>query len=92
MRTLGALLAEQRSPLEVLLFIGLTPIPFRVAAFIELLVAADIIRTVALEQTLTNVAILAILVLVRTFLSWSLTVEIEGRWPWTGREVAPEQT
>jgi uncharacterized membrane protein len=53
---------------------------------LELLVAADIIRTVALEQTLVNVAILAILVLVRTFLSWSLTVEIEGRWPWVGRE------
>src|SRR5688572_7582718 len=52
---------------------------------LELLVAADIIRTVALEQTLTNVAILAILVVVRTFLSWSLTVEIEGHWPWEGR-------
>jgi uncharacterized membrane protein len=57
---------------------------------LELLVAADIIRTVALEQTLTNVAILAILVLVRTFLSWSLTVEIEGRWPWTARLGGPE--
>ncbi len=49
---------------------------------LEILVAADIIRTVALEPTLTNVAILGILVLVRTFLSWSLVVEIEGRWPW----------
>ena len=51
---------------------------------LEILVAADIIRTVALEPTLTNVAILGILVLVRTFLSWSLVVEIEGRWPWRG--------
>jgi uncharacterized membrane protein len=49
---------------------------------LEILVAADIIRTVALEPTLENVAILGILVLVRTFLSWSLVVEIEGRWPW----------
>lgn len=49
---------------------------------LEILVAADIIRTVALEPTLTNVAILGILVLVRTFLSWSLVVEVEGRWPW----------
>ena len=55
---------------------------------LEILVAADIIRTVALEPTLTNVAILGILVLVRTFLSWSLVVEIEGRWPWKGQETA----
>ena len=49
---------------------------------LELLVAADIIRTVALEPTLPNVMILAVLVVVRTFLSWSLVVEIEGHWPW----------
>lgn len=49
---------------------------------LEILVAADIIRTVALEPSIENVAILGILVLVRTFLSWSLVVEIEGRWPW----------
>lgn len=49
---------------------------------LEFMVAADIIRTVALDQTLQNVLILAILVAVRTFLSWSLSVEIEGRWPW----------
>lgn len=50
---------------------------------LEFLVAADIIRTVALDQTLQNVAILGLLVLIRTFLSWSLDVEIEGRWPWS---------
>ena len=44
--------------------------------------AADIVRTVALQPTLKKVAILGALVLVRTFLSWSLVVEIEGRWPW----------
>jgi len=49
---------------------------------LELLVAADIIRTVALDTSLMNVATLAALVLVRTFLGWTLTVEIEARWPW----------
>jgi len=49
---------------------------------LEFLVAADIIRTVALEPTMQNVVILGLLVVIRTFLSWSLVVEIEGRWPW----------
>lgn len=53
---------------------------------LEFLVAADIVRTVTLEASLTNVGILALLVIVRTFLSWSLVVEIEGRWPWTVAE------
>jgi uncharacterized membrane protein len=57
---------------------------------LEFLVAADIIRTVALDQTLGNVAILGLLVLIRTFLSWSLTVEIEGRWPWSKDEAVNE--
>lgn len=56
---------------------------------LEILVAADIIRTVALEPTLRNVAVLGLLVIIRTFLSWSLEVEIEGHWPWrSGREPA----
>ena len=49
---------------------------------LEFLVAADIIRTVALNPTLQNVAVLGLLILIRTFLSWALVVEIEGRWPW----------
>jgi uncharacterized membrane protein len=49
---------------------------------LEILVAADIVRTVALEATLESVVVLGLLVLIRTFLSWSLVVEIEGRWPW----------
>jgi uncharacterized membrane protein len=49
---------------------------------LEFLVAADVVRTVALEPTLYNVGVLGLLVLIRTFLSWSLTVEIEGHWPW----------
>jgi uncharacterized membrane protein len=57
---------------------------------LEFLVAADIIRTVVLDQTLGNVGILGLLVLIRTFLSWSLTVEIEGRWPWSKDEDEPK--
>jgi uncharacterized membrane protein len=53
---------------------------------LEVLVAADIVRTVVLEPTLTNIAILGLLVLIRTFLSWSLVVEIEHRWPWQKHE------
>jgi uncharacterized membrane protein len=53
---------------------------------LEFLVAGDVVRTVALEPTLNNVAVLGLLVLVRTFLSWSLTVEIESRWPWQPRK------
>ncbi|GAA2043441.1 DUF1622 domain-containing protein [Agromyces tropicus] len=49
---------------------------------LELLVAADIIRTVAVEPTLESVSVLALIVVIRTFLSWSLEVEISGRWPW----------
>jgi uncharacterized membrane protein len=49
---------------------------------LELLVAADIIRTVALDSTLANIATLGALVVVRTFLGWTLTLEVEGRWPW----------
>jgi uncharacterized membrane protein len=49
---------------------------------LELLVAADIINTVAIEPTLESLAVLAGIVLIRTFLSLSLEVEIEGRWPW----------
>lgn len=49
---------------------------------LEILVAADVIVTVALEATLESVLILGLLVVIRTFLSWSLVVEIEGHWPW----------
>jgi uncharacterized membrane protein len=49
---------------------------------LELLVAADIIRTVAVTPTFETVGVLAIIVLIRTFLSFSLELEITGRWPW----------
>jgi uncharacterized membrane protein len=51
---------------------------------LEFLVAADIIRTVAVQPSLENVAVLGLIVLIRTFLSFSLEVELEGRWPWAG--------
>lgn len=49
---------------------------------LELLVAADIILTVAVELTFESVGVLAIIVLIRTFLSFTLNAEIEGKWPW----------
>lgn len=49
---------------------------------LEILVAGDIIYTVALEPTLINVAALGLLVIVRVILGWSIAVEIEGHWPW----------
>jgi uncharacterized membrane protein len=49
---------------------------------LEFLVAADIIRTVAVQPSLENVTVLGLIVLIRTFLSFSLEVEIDGRWPW----------
>ena len=52
---------------------------------LEVLVAADIVKTIAIELTFTSLALLAGLVLVRTFLSWTLVLEIEGRWPWQRR-------
>jgi uncharacterized membrane protein len=67
----GALYRELKVRLGSALLLGL-----------EILVAADIVRTVVLEATLQSVAVLGLLVLIRTFLSWALVVEIEGRWPW----------
>lgn len=49
---------------------------------LEVLVAADIIRTVAVSPSLDSVAVLAAIVVIRTFLSWSLILEMEGKWPW----------
>lgn len=49
---------------------------------LEVLVAADIVRTVATTPTLGGVLVLALIVAIRTFLSWSLALELDGRWPW----------
>ncbi len=57
---------------------------------LEFLVAADIIRTVAVAPTFGGVGVLAILVAVRTFLSFTLDVELSGRWPWQSRPKAAD--
>jgi uncharacterized membrane protein len=53
---------------------------------LELLIAADIIQTVAVDLTFRSVGVLAIVVLIRTFLSFTLDVELNGRWPWQDKE------
>ena len=53
-----------------------------ILAGLEVLVAGDLIRTVAVDPTLNNVLILGLIVLIRTFLSFSLEIEIEGTLPW----------
>lgn len=53
-----------------------------ILAGLEVLVAGDLIRTVAVDPTLDNVVILGLIVLIRTFLSFSLEIEIEGTLPW----------
>jgi uncharacterized membrane protein len=59
---------------------------------LEVLVAADIVRTVAFTPTMDSVIVLAMIVAIRTFLSWSLALELEGRWPWqrAAERLAPE--
>lgn len=49
---------------------------------LEFLIAADIIRTVAIDLTFESIGVLALIVLVRTFLSFTLEVELTGNWPW----------
>ena len=56
---------------------------------LEFLVAADIIRTVGVSPTFTGVGVLAVIVVVRTFLSMTLELELNGRWPWQRRAEAP---
>ncbi|AGC48455.1 hypothetical protein MYSTI_07183 [Myxococcus stipitatus DSM 14675] len=59
---------------------------------LEFLVAADIIRTVSDQPTLSGVLVLGVIVLIRTFLSFTLTVELEGRWPWQPERKRPATT
>ena len=73
----AVLIADFRSGLGRSILLGL-----------EFLVAADIINTVAVEPTLESLLVLAGIVLIRTFLSFSLEVEIDGRWPWQKRRSA----
>ena len=57
---------------------------------LEFLIAADIIGTVAVEPTLQNLGVLAIIVVIRTFLSFTLEVEIQGHWPWQHARIRGE--
>ena len=59
---------------------------------LELLVAADIIRTVAVDPSFQSVGVLGLIVVVRTFLSWSLEVEVNGRWPWQAATASSSAT
>jgi uncharacterized membrane protein len=58
---------------------------------LEFLVAADIIRTVTIKPTMEGILSLGLLIVVRTFLSWSITVENEGCWPWQVAKVKKGQ-
>ncbi len=53
---------------------------------LEILVAADVIETVAFSKTMESVVLLGVLVIVRILLSWSIVVEMEGTWPWRKKE------
>jgi uncharacterized membrane protein len=58
---------------------------------LEFMVGGDIVRTVSVEHpSIDNVLVLGMIVLIRTILGWSMQVEIEGRWPWQGSEIAPD--
>lgn len=59
---------------------------------LELLVAADILRSLVLEPSLPNIAVLAALVAIRTFLSFSIDVELDGCWPWERAKARPGST
>jgi len=57
---------------------------------LEILILADVIETITVKPTFASLAFLAAIVVIRTAVSWSLTLEIEGRWPWQP-PVAEEQ-
>ena len=59
---------------------------------LEVLIIADIIRTIVVDQSVESVAVLGIIVLIRVVLSFSLEVEIDGMWPWNKWRVAPDKT
>jgi uncharacterized membrane protein len=57
---------------------------------LEVLIIADTIRTVIVDQTAESVALLATIVVVRIILSWSLAVEVDGAWPWNQRQASTQ--
>ena len=61
---------------------------------LEVLIIADIVRTIVIDQTVESVTILGVIVLIRILLSFSLEVEVDGMWPWNrwrkpGNETTP---
>ena len=59
---------------------------------LEVLIIADIIRTIVVDQSVESVIVLGTIVLIRVILSFSLEVEIDGMWPWNRWRVAPQPT
>ncbi len=59
---------------------------------LEFLIAGDIIRTVVVANTLENVAVLGLIIIIRSFLSITLNLEVEGRWPWQSEKQRAEKT
>lgn len=57
---------------------------------LEILIVGDIVRTIIVETSLTSVAVLGLIVLIRTVLSFTLEVELTGRWPWQKEPSAPK--
>jgi len=58
---------------------------------LEVLIVADIVRTVVVDQTFESVTVLGIIVLIRILLSFSLDVEIDGVWPWNRLSESKDQ-
>src|SRR3954451_22968715 len=58
---------------------------------LEVLIVADIVRTIIVDQTLTSVAVLSAIVIIRIILSFSLELEIDGVWRWRRREVSSRE-
>lgn len=75
-------LSTRAAPRETLIASFRSSLGRSILLGLEFLVAADIINTVAVEPTVQSLVVLAGIVLIRTFLSFSLEVEIEGCWPW----------
>ncbi len=57
---------------------------------LEILVVADVIDSIVVEPTFTSLGVLAFLIVIRTLISWSATLQTEGRWPWQADMVAQE--
>ncbi len=91
----GVVISLGRAGLDLVQRLDATAVYRRTRSFLgrsillglEVLVAADLIRTVAVDPSLENVAVLGLIVLIRTFLSFSLDLEIDGKLPW--RPAAP---